>query len=105
MSIPTFELERFFARYEFNIEHLFCCSDCETFTLEELLDMEEGAREEFLRLQLGYTESNGNPELRREIARLYHNIDPDQILVFTGAQEAIFAFMNSFLEQGDHIVV
>ena len=33
------ELERYFARYEFSAELLLCCSDCESLTMAELLDM------------------------------------------------------------------
>ena len=41
-------------------------------------------------LRLGYTESTGHPLLRREIAGLYEAADPDDVLVFAGAEEAIF---------------
>ena len=41
-------------------------------------------------LTLGYTESTGHPLLRREIAALYEGIEPEDVLVFAGAEEAIF---------------
>ena len=41
-------------------------------------------------LHLGYTESTGHPLLRREIASLYERIEPDEVLTFAGAEEAIF---------------
>jgi len=43
--------------------------------------------------------------LRVEIAKLYHNIDPEEIIVFSGAQEGIFVFMNVLLKKGDHVIV
>ena len=46
------------------------------------------------RLTLGYTESTGHPLLRREIAGLYDGIEPDDVLVFAGAEEGIFCLMN-----------
>ena len=55
--LPPFRLERWFARHEFSARHLLCASDCETLAVEELLAMEPGAEEAFLRLRLGYTES------------------------------------------------
>ena len=44
-------------------------------------------------LRLGYTESTGHPLLRAEIAALYDEIEPDDVLVFAGAEEAIFCLV------------
>ncbi|HEV8371476.1 MAG TPA: aminotransferase class I/II-fold pyridoxal phosphate-dependent enzyme [Pyrinomonadaceae bacterium] len=73
--------------------------------MSELLGMDPQATHDLGDLRLGYTETLGNPGLRREIASLYTAIDPNQVLVHTGAEEAIFNFMNSTLHAGDHIVV
>ncbi len=105
MKIADFKLERFFAKFEFNVPYLLCASDCESFTIQELLDLEPGASEAFQRQWLGYTESPGSPELRQAITGLYQTIAPEDILVHTGAEEAIFSFMNVALEPGDHIIV
>lgn len=105
MQIPVFRLERYFARYEFSSPHLLCCSDCESFSVGEILEMEPGAAGKFNDLRLGYTESTGDPALRKEIALLYDEIDPEQVLVHSGAEEAIFIFMNAVLEKGDHVIV
>jgi len=56
-------------------------------------------------LHLGYTESTGHPLLRQEIASLYHRIGADDVLVFAGAEEAIFCLSNVLLGPGDHAVV
>nr|MBO2508970.1 aminotransferase [Bacillota bacterium] len=50
MRLPEFRLERYFARYEFNVKHVLCASDCQSLTVGELLDLEPGAREELERL-------------------------------------------------------
>lgn len=105
MRIKDFKLERFFAKYEFSTPYLLSSSDCESFTVAELLALEENAEEQFKNLWLGYTEAQGNPELRAEISKLYDNIKPEEILVFSGAEEGIFVFMNVLLEPGDHIIV
>ncbi len=105
MKIQPFKLERFFAKYEFSTPYLLCCSDCESVSVQELLNLEPGSSEAFHKLWLGYTESQGNSELRQEIAQLYQQIIPDQILVHSGAEEAIFIFMNVALERGDHVIV
>ncbi|MCJ7524811.1 MAG: aminotransferase class I/II-fold pyridoxal phosphate-dependent enzyme [Candidatus Aminicenantes bacterium] len=105
MKVEPFALERFFARHEFSARHVLCASDCETFSLGELLAMDPGAAEAFSALRLGYTETAGNPDLRLEIASLYEGISADDILVFAGAEEAIFVFMNAVLKAGDHLIV
>ena len=105
MKIEPFLLERFFARHEFSVQHLLCASDCETITVGELLAMEPGSAEAFGSLRLGYTETAGDPDLRQEIASLYTGISADDILVFAGAEEAIFIFMNALLKAGDHLLV
>ncbi|MCK4849513.1 MAG: aminotransferase class I/II-fold pyridoxal phosphate-dependent enzyme, partial [Candidatus Heimdallarchaeota archaeon] len=105
MKINEFLLERYFARYEFEIPHLLCASDCESFSVEEILQLEEGAENKFKKLKLGYTDSQGSPELRDAITTLYENISKQDILAFAGAEEGIFAFMNVVLKPGDHIIV
>jgi aspartate/methionine/tyrosine aminotransferase len=105
MQLTPFKLERYFARYEFNVEYLLCSSDCESWTVSDLLDLEPGADEGLKRHWLGYTESSGAPSLRREITRIYTGVSPDQVLVHSGAEEAIFLFMHAVLQPGDHIIV
>ena len=105
MNLPPFKLERYFAKYEFNTEYLLCSSDCEAMPIAELLAMEDGSAEKFLQTWLGYTESQGHPDLRKEIAKIYETIQPDAILVHTGAEEAIFLFMLAALNDGDHVIV
>ena len=105
MNLPPFKLERFFAKYEFNTEYLMCSSDCESMSIAELLNLEEGAAEKFQQTWLGYTESQGSPALRAEISKLYETVQPEDILVHTGAQEAIFLFMFAAFKQYDHVIV
>jgi aspartate/methionine/tyrosine aminotransferase len=105
MTLPPFRLERFFARHEFAVEHVLCGSDCESWSVAELLELEPGAGEALGALRLGYTESPGSPALRREIAGLYETIDPDDVLVFSGGEEAIFALMHTALAPGERLFV
>jgi aspartate/methionine/tyrosine aminotransferase len=105
MTIEPFLLERFFARHEFEAEHVLCASDCESMSVDELLSAEPGARERLLGLRLGYTESRGSPGLRAAISRRYGAISSDDVLVCSGAEEAIFLFMHAALAPGDHLMV
>jgi len=105
MQITPFKLERYFARYEFNVKYLLCSSDCESLSVSDLLALEPEADEGLKRHWLGYTESSGAPSLRREISRIYTGIQAEQVLVHSGAEEAIFLFMHAVLQPGDHVVV
>ena len=105
MQLSPFKLERYFAKYEFSTEYLLCSSDCESMSIGELLALEPGAAEEFQLQWLGYTESIGGIELRKAICGLYESIEPEQVLVHGGAEEAIFLFMHAMLQPGDHVIV
>ncbi|MGH2407115.1 MAG: aminotransferase class I/II-fold pyridoxal phosphate-dependent enzyme [Candidatus Limnocylindrales bacterium] len=106
MRIADFALERYFARWEFAVEHVLCASDVEGYPMAELLALaDDEARALWDGLRLGYTESTGHPLLRREIAALYEHIEPDDVLVFAGAEEAIFGLLNVAVGPGDHVIV
>ena len=106
MRLASFALERFFARWEFQAEMLLCASDVEGWAAADLLALaDDDGRRRWESLRLGYTESAGMPELRAEIARLYSGLDADDVLVFSGAEEAIFALHNVLLGSGDHAVI
>jgi aspartate/methionine/tyrosine aminotransferase len=106
MRIEDFELERFFARYEFAVRHLLCASDVEGWPMADLLELADQDTAALWRdLRLGYTEAPGHPLLRAEIATLYDTIAPDEVLVFSGAEEAIFVAANVLLGPGDHAIV
>ena len=105
MKLDPFHLERYFAQHEFSAPYLLGSSDCESWSIDDLVALELDAAERLLQLSLGYTESLGAPQLREAIAGLYELIGTDEVLVHAGAGEAIFNFMNVHLAPGDHVVV
>lgn len=105
MKLDDFRLERYFAQHEFTAPYILCASDCESMEIRELLALEPEAHERFSSLRLGYTDSLGDLNLRNEITSLYEHINTAQVLVHSGAEEAIFNFMNVALNPGDHIIV
>ncbi len=104
MPINPFRLERYFAQYEFKLKYLLSPSDCESLSMDELLQM---ATPESLAhwqgLKLGYTESQGHPLLRAEVAGFYQQIPPKAILI-AAPEEAIFIAMQTLLRPGDQVV-
>ena len=106
MRIADFALERYFARWEFSVEHLLCASDVQGLPMSELLALaDDETRALWDGLTLGYAESSGHPLLRREIAAMYDGLAPEDVLVFAGAEEGIFCLVNVLLGPGDHAVV
>lgn len=105
MKLTPFALERYFARHEFSARYLLSCSDCEAFSLSDLLRLASpDDRAMWDELRLGYTESPGHPALRQEIASLYRSLGAEQLLVMT-PEEGIFLSMHALLKPGDHVVV
>ncbi len=105
MKIAPFEIEHYFARYEFNTPYLLCSSDCETISVTELLDMGGYSAADLGKLKLGYTESQGSPSLRTEIAKNYGTVNPDDVIVLASPEEGIYLAMRALLDKGDHVVV
>ena len=106
IPIAPFELERYFARWEFAAPYILCASDIEGYPMRELLALaDDESRALWDRLTLGYTETPGHPLLRREIARLYTSAGVDDVLTFAGAEEAIYVAMRVLLQPGDRVVV
>lgn len=105
MRIADFALERYFARWEFAVEHVLCASDVQGYPMSDLLAIaDDETRGLWDGLQLGYTESTGHPLLRREIASLYDAVEPDDVLTFAGAEEAVFCLVNVLVGSGDHVI-
>ena len=104
MQITDFKLERYFAAYEFNVRYLLSASDCESLSQAELLDLADSeSLALWHHLSLGYTESQGHPQLRQEIARLYTSIAATDVLV-AAPEELIFIAANVLLQPGDHVI-
>ena len=105
MEITPFATEHFFARYEFNTPYQLCNSDCETVTIAELLEMAGVSLAEFGRLALGYTESEGSPQLREAIAASYAQVQAEDILVLGTPVEGIYLAARAILDPGDEVIV
>ncbi len=104
MYPAPFALERFFARYEFSARYLLSASDCQGPTMAELVDAaDDGLRTRWEHLELGYTESQGLPELRADIATQYGRVDAEQVIV-AAPEEAVFLTMHALLAPGDHVI-
>ena len=105
MKIARFETEHFFAKYEFNTPYQLCNSDCETMSIEALLELADVSLTAFTQQTLGYTESQGNPELRQSIANTYQYCSPENIIVLATPVEGIYLTARALLNPGDEVIV
>ena len=104
MSLNPFKLERYFAEYEFKVKYLLSPSDCESLSLSELLQLADAdSLKLWEELRLGYTESQGHPELRAEVAQLYSHLSPEEVMIAV-PEEAIFIAMHTLLSPGDRVI-
>jgi aspartate/methionine/tyrosine aminotransferase len=128
VHIADFKIERYFAQWEFAVPYVLGASDVEGYRLQDLLALaDDETRQLWDALTLGYTESQGHPRLRAEIATLYDAnarantnanasantsvsatatvaIGADDVLV-SNPVEAIFLFAHAALQPGDHAIV
>jgi aspartate/methionine/tyrosine aminotransferase len=103
MTLPPFLLERWQSEWENRVAFNLAESGVHPLSLEEALEPDERAR--LFRLRLGYTQTNGTPELRAAIAGDYAGAGPDNVLVTNGTSEANFVALWRLLEPGDEVVV
>jgi len=102
MKIEVFKMERMQSLWENLVDYNLSESGVHPLTLKELLSAEE--IQQLTEVELGYTQTNGTPPLRQQIARLYPGLDPEDIMVTAGSSEANFLLMWSLIEPGDKVV-
>jgi len=106
VKVDEFLVERWMNEYEHNVEVNMAETCVQPFTLREFLEFT--GRPDFfdtlMDTQLNYGWIEGSPELREGIAKLYRDVDPENVLVTGGAIEANFNSFYSLVESGDTIV-
>jgi aspartate/methionine/tyrosine aminotransferase len=102
-GLPDFRLEVYLGKWEFAARHHLTASDAQTLSVAEVLGPE--GLEELAALPLGYTPTWGADPLREAIASTYDAVDRDDVLVFAGAEEAMFWAMQELVGPGGHAIV
>ena len=103
MNIRIFDLERVQSLFENTVDYNLTESGFHPYTMEELLTQEQiiGLTKKII----GYGQTNGSIELRKNISILYNNVNEENILVTNGSSEANFIACHTLLEKGDEIVM
>jgi aspartate/methionine/tyrosine aminotransferase len=102
MKLEHFKMERMQSTWENAVEYNLSESGVHPLALKEFLSPEE--IREVQEIGLGYSQSNGTPELRAQIARLYPGAGPENVLATNGSSEANYVLMWSLVEPGDEVI-
>jgi aspartate/methionine/tyrosine aminotransferase len=108
MRIPPFLLDQWLASYEFAsppIRYNLASSTGPRWTLGELLALgDSGGLKDLGDLRLAYAQPQGSDELRKQVAA-FHDVDPDWVVITTGASEALSALYCLAAEPGASITL
>ena len=74
-------------------------------TIQDLLGLANVDAKEFENLTLGYTESQGDPDLRKAIASSYETVKPDDVIVLGSPVEGIYLAARALLEPNEEVIV
>ncbi|MFB0566794.1 MAG: aminotransferase class I/II-fold pyridoxal phosphate-dependent enzyme [Candidatus Aminicenantaceae bacterium] len=102
MKIEPFKMERMQSVWENVVSYNLSESGVHPLSLQEFISQEE--LEEIQMLRLGYCQTNGTPELRELISKLYAQSSEEHILVTNGSAEANFISIWSKIEPGDEVI-
>jgi aspartate/methionine/tyrosine aminotransferase len=102
MQVPPFKLDAWLAAHEFAsapIRYNLASSTGPLWTLGELMALGGGSVDSLEDLKMSYAPPQGSKLLRERISAL-HGVDPDQVLVMTGASEPLIALTCLFAAPG-----
>jgi aspartate/methionine/tyrosine aminotransferase len=98
MWFKRMTLEVWFDDYQYAVDYDIGESAVKFMTVDELdIDLQG--------IPLRYGHHTGNPALRECIADQYPGLSSENVIVTTGASEAIFTVASAIVEPGDHVIV
>ncbi|UCD97337.1 MAG: aminotransferase [Candidatus Bathyarchaeota archaeon] len=106
MKIDPFLVEQYMNTYEHHVQLNLAETCVDPFTLHEFLTLarEEDFFEKIAGKKLTYGFIEGSQDLRKRIAELYDDANPDNVLVTRGAIDANFLVFYSLVEAGDTVI-
>ena len=104
MILEQFQMERMQSTWENLVRYNLSESGVHPASIGELIpDAKE--REELLAVELGYSQSNGTPELRSAIASIYPGASAENVISTVGTAEANFLIAWLLTEPGDEVAM
>jgi hypothetical protein len=97
LELDIFELERIQSEWEHIVELNLSESGIEALSVKDLLNEDE--LRSILKVDLSYSQTNGEDDLRRYISKFYSKADSENILVTNGGAEANFIAIWNLLHE------
>lgn len=108
MDIKPIGVEEWLNTWEKSAEWDIAQSTISFLTMEEILALDGTDGRGFYRLldreKMNYGWIEGSPEFKREVAGLYRDVDPDNVLQTNGATGANLLALLALVEPGDHVI-
>jgi len=104
MKLEQFQMERMQSTWENIVRYNLSESGVHPASIEYLIP-DPKQRERLFSVELGYSQSNGTPELRRAIAAIYPGATEDNVIATTGTAEANFLVAWMLTQPGDEVVM
>jgi aspartate/methionine/tyrosine aminotransferase len=104
MRFESFELERLQSIWENRVAWNVAESGVHPLRVEEVAET-DAERAALLSLHLGYSQTNGTPELRSAIAATYDDAAVENIQVTSGGSEANLLALLHLVQPGDRVVI
>jgi aspartate/methionine/tyrosine aminotransferase len=102
--IELFQMERMQSTWENLVDYDMSESGVRPLTLGELVEMGFDL-DAFLKIPLGYSQSNGTIALREQLTAIYAGTDTEQIEVTNGTSEANYLIALALLQPGDDVAM
>ena len=104
--LPCFELEEWFRRFAFvpgmvNLSP----SNPVSPTVGDLLELTGTPLSDLRGLSLDYSQTAGVSSLRQAVAALYEDLDAEQVVVTSGATEAVLLVLEAIIDRGARVVI
>jgi len=104
--LPCFELEEWFRRFAFvpgmvNLSP----SNPASPTVGDLLELTGTPLSDLRGLSLDYSQTAGVSSLRQAVAALYEDLDAEQVVVTSGATEAVLLVLEAIIDRGARVVI
>jgi aspartate/methionine/tyrosine aminotransferase len=104
VTFQPFDQERVMSKWENVVKYNLAESGVHPATIRDFID-DPAVIDDLLTTELNYVQANGIIELREQIAALYPNATPDNVLVTVGCAEANYIAIQTLLAPGDEMVM
>lgn len=108
VEIAPFGVEAWLNKWEKSARYDISQSTIASLTMDELMNLDGHHGAEFYEMlnaqKMNYGWIEGSPSFKTEVAKLYRNVDPHNILQTNGATGANLLALYSLVEPGDHVI-